>query len=108
MLSSATTTSKSFPVRTRITSWRKLPLSHACAARKCERCAQVSCASREIPFSFAIFSADSPMERPVEYSAIAGGTGRRSFALTCWKACSFSTRERPRLAASTAWATGRE
>ena len=29
----------------------------------------------EIPFSFAIFSADWPMERPVVYSAIAGGFG---------------------------------
>ena len=61
-----------------------------------------------MPFSLAIFSADSPIESPVEYSAIAGGTGSRSLALTCWNACSFSTRERPRLAASTAWATGRE
>ena len=107
-LSSATTVSKSFPIRTRITSWRNLPASQAWAARKCDRCAHASCASREMPFSLAIFSADSPIESPVEYSAMEGGTGSRSRALTPWNACSFSTSDRPRLAATTACAMGRE
>ena len=37
-----------------------------------------SCASRRMPFSLAIFSADCPIDSPVEGSAIAGVTGTRS------------------------------
>ena len=54
------------------------PAFHAAAARWCEASAISSCHAREMPFSLAIFSALSPMVRPVEYSAMAGGTGTRS------------------------------
>src|SRR5256884_409706 len=42
------------------------------------RSAQRSCAAREMWFSLAIFSADWPIDSPVEGSAIAGDTGTRS------------------------------
>jgi hypothetical protein len=48
------------------------------AACWCEASAISSCSRRVMPFSFAIFSAESPIVWPVEYSAIAGGTGIRS------------------------------
>ena len=41
-----------------------------------------SCSSRVIPFSRAIFSADWPMVRPVDGSAIAGASGARSRSRT--------------------------
>ena len=91
-----------------MTSLRKVPSSQARAARVCDRWAQASCASREMPFSLAIFSALSPIESPVEYSAMAGGTGNRSRGDTSLNALSFSTSVLPREAATTACAIGRE
>ena len=108
MLSSPTTSSNCGGTKTRITSWRKAPSAQARAARVCERCAQASCASREMPFSLAIFSALSPIESPVEYSAMAGGTGNRSRGEISRKAFSLSTSVLPFAAETTAWATGRE
>ena len=54
------------------------PSAVAAAARWWLRSATSSCASRLMPFSFAIFSADCPMLSPVEGSAMAGVTGTRS------------------------------
>ncbi len=54
------------------------PSSVAAAAFLWLRYAIWSCSSRLIPFSLAIFSADWPMLRPVEGSAIAGVSGTRS------------------------------
>jgi hypothetical protein len=54
-----------------------------------------SCSSREMPFSFAIFSADWPMVSPVEGSAIAGVSGTRSLGRIPAKA----ERRAPRLRA---------
>ena len=51
------------------------PSSVAAAALRWLRKAIWSCSSREMPFSFAIFSADWPMVRPVDGSAIAGTSG---------------------------------
>ncbi len=48
------------------------------AASRWLRSAQRSCASRLMRFSFAIFSADCPMDSPVDGSAMAGATGTRS------------------------------
>ena len=61
-----------------------------------------------MPFSLAIFSALSPIDMPVEYSAMAGGTGRRSRGEISRNALSFSTSVLPLAAATTACATGRE
>src|SRR5262249_51872595 len=61
-----------------MTSASYLPAAQAAAAFLCERRANSSCAAREMPFSLAIFSADSPIVRPVDGSASAGGTGTRS------------------------------
>ena len=52
------------------------------AASSCERRAHASWSSREIPFSFAMRSADSPIVSPVVGSAIAGLTGMRSLGRT--------------------------
>ena len=38
-----------------------------------------------MPFSFAIFSADCPIDSPVDGSAMAGVTGTRSRGRTCAK-----------------------
>jgi hypothetical protein len=54
------------------------PSAVAAAARWWLRSARSSCASRLMPFSLAIFSADCPMDSPVEGSAIAGVTGTRA------------------------------
>ena len=107
-LSSTTTSWKSGGRSTRITSFAKVPSAQALAARVCDRWAKASCASREMPFSLAIFSALSPIDSPVEYSAMAGGTGKRSRAETSLNAFSLSTSVLPLDAATTACATGRE
>jgi len=54
------------------------PSSVAAEALRWLRYAIWSCSSREMWFSFAIFSADWPMVSPVEGSAIAGTSGVRS------------------------------
>ena len=53
-------------------------------------------------FSFAIFSALSPIVRPVVYSLSAGGTGRKSFGLRPLKAASRSLRLLARFASMSA------
>ena len=72
------------------------PASVAAAAFLWERYAIWSCSSREMWFSFAIFSADWPMVRPVEGSAIAGTSGVRSAGRTFANAASLSPRLRAR------------
>ena len=57
------------------------------AAFMCEARASASCSSRETPLSFAIFSADCPMDSPVVGSAIAGVMGMKSLARIVEKAC---------------------
>ena len=54
------------------------PSSVPAAALRCDASANSSCAAREIWFSFAIFSADSPIVSPVVGSAIAGVIGMKS------------------------------
>ncbi len=56
----------------------RLPSTVAAAARWFEPMAYVSCASRLIPYRFANRSQFSPMISPVENSANATGSGRRS------------------------------
>ncbi len=60
-----------------------------------------------MPFSLAIFSALWPMVRPVEYSAMAGGTGTRSLGWRPAKARTRSGSERARLAFTRARERGR-
>jgi hypothetical protein len=78
-LSVSTMLSNDGGTTTVITSSLKRPLAVAAAARWWLCSANLSCASRVMPFSLAIFSADSPMVRPVVDSAIAGASGARSF-----------------------------
>src|SRR5207247_5034830 len=54
------------------------PSSVPRAASSWLRSAQRSCAAREMWFSLAIFSADWPIDSPVDGSAMAGDTGIRS------------------------------
>ena len=75
---------------------RSRPSSVAAAPFLCERNAIRSCSSRVIPFSFAIFSADWPIVRPVEGSAMAGVSGTRSRRRTFEKAFSRPPRLRAR------------
>ena len=53
----------------------------------CDASASASCASRVMPFSFAIFSADWPIVSPVVGSAMAGVIGTKSLARIFPKAC---------------------
>ena len=62
-----------------------------------------SCASRVIPFSFAIRSADWPMVSPVDGSAMAGATGTRSRGRTEANSRTRSPMERALLAATSTW-----
>src|SRR5262249_32968602 len=84
--------------RTGTTSGGAQTLSQPAAALRWLASASSSCASREMPFSLAIFSADSPIESPVVNSAMAGGFGESSAgrnpdrALAFWLA--FFARER--------------
>ena len=54
-----------------------------------------SCSSREMPFSLAIFSADSPIVRPVDGSDTAGHSGTRSRGRSRLSSSS-RARQRPR------------
>ena len=90
-----------------ITCAAKWPSFQAAAALRWEESAMASCSAREMWFSCAIFSALCPMVRPVEYSAMAGGTGTRSAACSPSKARSFSGSRLAREAFTSARASGR-
>jgi hypothetical protein len=92
---------------TAITSSLKRPASMAAAARLWLSKASRSWSSRRMPFSRAIFSALSPMVRPVVGSLMAGGMGATSLSLSLRKAPSLAAMVLPRLASTSALARGR-
>ena len=79
----------------------------AAAALRWLRYAIQSCSSRVMPFSRAIFSADWPMVRPVDGSAMAGAWGARSAGRSLAKAFSFAARLRALEASTRVWAIRR-
>ena len=72
-----------------MTSLSNIPSAQAFDAFMCEAIAYSSCAVRLMPLAFAIFSAESPIDSPVERSAMAGGFGARSFGRNFEKILTF-------------------
>ncbi len=105
LLSAEATFWKRGGTSTAMTSSANLPLAQASAALRWLSSAKRSCASREMPFSQAIFWALSPMVSPVVGSLSAGGTGAMSLSDRPAKARTLSGTLRAREAFTSAWAS---